>query len=654
MKKIFALVLVIQLVFSPLSIFAEDDTSSNIEITESVFPDALVREMLSECDWDNDGVLSSNEQSSIYYVEYKEGMKDFTGLDLLPNIAGFSAYGITSDSEVELDLTSLKNLRGISILDCSGIKSLDISGLTNLGSLFVNGTSISELDLTGMVSLYSLDVSNNPNMTTLDISDSKNLTYISIHGTSISSLDLSNVDELYELDCSNSKISTIDISDFENLYTFKASGDNLVEVITSDTGNYISNGDIVEGYTLDTCVTLAASTYQAGDEVVIPDTVTAIGYFAFVGDNTPRVIEIPESVDNVFGNAFYNCTNLDTLLFEGDSIIFDEYSFTGCTNLSSIYFSGSAATLAKEEYFYYSDTDEEPYLIREGTFSGLTATVYYPEGDSSWDEVIKGNYSGDITWVAWDPSIGIPESDTTGSAATVTVSPTIVDTDANVVINDTSIKDLANSGEKTVTVVVNVTDAVESVKVKVSSEAIDTLIASDVEEVVVECGIASLSLDKATLETISASTSGVITFNVETVDTAILSSDIKELIGDRPVFDFSIIDEEGTTVSTFGLGVVTVSIPYVLADGEVAENLVIYYLADNGDVEEVEVLNYDEVNGVVTFEATHFSSYAVGYAEADDGISVPATGDTFNYTFVVCAIMSLGAIYILRKKKSMN
>lgn len=51
---------------------------------------------------------------------------------------------------------------------------------------------------------------------------------------------------------------------------------------------------------------------------VIPEGVTEIGKWAFIGCSSIKSIEIPESVTEIGGSAFHDCSSL-TLLVERDS-----------------------------------------------------------------------------------------------------------------------------------------------------------------------------------------------------------------------------------------------------------------------------------------------------------------------------------------------
>lgn len=122
--------------------------------------------------------------------------------------------------------------------------------------------------------------------------------------------------------------------------------------------------------------------------------------------------------------------------------------------------------------------------------------------------------------------------------------------------------------------------------------------------------IASISFDKAALSTIMDA-DGDIKITVSKIDTPALSEAAKAAVGNRPVFDFSVISG-GKTISQFG-GNVTVLVPYTPASGEDPNAIVIYYINAKGEPEMVGNCVYDPVSGTITFATDHFSTYAVGY-----------------------------------------
>ena len=71
-------------------------------------------------------------------------------------------------------------------------------------------------------------------------------------------------------------------------------------------------------------------------EVVIPDLVRDIGYSAFAYCEQIKEITFPKSVTNVGGHAFSYCEQLEKFTILGDNIYFDYEAFSGCTNLTHL------------------------------------------------------------------------------------------------------------------------------------------------------------------------------------------------------------------------------------------------------------------------------------------------------------------------------
>jgi len=100
---------------------------------------------------------------------------------------------------------------------------------------------------------------------------------------------------------------------------------------------------------------------------------------------------------------------------------------------------------------------------------------------------------------------------------------------------------------------------------------------------------------------------------VDDVVKTTLTEEQQTKVGDKTVYDLSVMSG-GKLISSFNGGKVNVSIPYELKTGETAENLTVWYLADNGSLTEINC-TYDAKNKAVTFVVDHFSKYIIGYNE---------------------------------------
>ena len=66
---------------------------------------------------------------------------------------------------------------------------------------------------------------------------------------------------------------------------------------------------------------------------IIPNSVTSIGYGAFMGCSGLTSITIPNSVTSIGGGAFYNCTGLTSITIPNSVTIIETSAFFGCSSL---------------------------------------------------------------------------------------------------------------------------------------------------------------------------------------------------------------------------------------------------------------------------------------------------------------------------------
>ncbi|SHI18744.1 S-layer homology domain-containing protein [Sporobacter termitidis DSM 10068] len=133
-----------------------------------------------------------------------------------------------------------------------------------------------------------------------------------------------------------------------------------------------------------------------------------------------------------------------------------------------------------------------------------------------------------------------------------------------------------------------------------------------VNALTISSSVATVTFNGAALTEIGKKTAGDITITAQKPGATALSDQGKAVIGSRPVYDLK-ITSGGTTISSFGGGTATVSVPYTHIEGEDASKIVVYYISGSGELIMVPDCVYDASTGIVTFKTSHFSSYAVGY-----------------------------------------
>ena len=82
------------------------------------------------------------------------------------------------------------------------------------------------------------------------------------------------------------------------------------------------------------------------------------------------------------------------------------------------------------------------------------------------------------------------------------------------------------------------------------------------------------------------------------------------------------LTSNGQRISDFGGGKATVSVPYELKDDQIAQGLVVWYVADDGTKTQVPA-TYDGQN--IVFTVSHFSNYVVAY-DAEKAAACPQDG----------------------------
>lgn len=127
--------------------------------------------------------------------------------------------------------------------------------------------------------------------------------------------------------------------------------------------------------------------------------------------------------------------------------------------------------------------------------------------------------------------------------------------------------------------------------------------------------VGHITIPNAALAGVASLASGSsVTMSFEAVESSALSAAQQTAVGDKQVFDLSILSGD-KKISTFGGKSINIALPYTLKEGESADGVTIWYLNDKNELEPFNC-TYDKSTGLATFSTDHLSYYVVGCVEA--------------------------------------
>lgn len=150
-----------------------------------------------------------------------------------------------------------------------------------------------------------------------------------------------------------------------------------------------------------------------------------------------------------------------------------------------------------------------------------------------------------------------------------------------------------------------------AVQTTIPKDAVQAMVSGKMDSLTLSGPVAAMTFDAQAIASIAGAASGDVKFSASKVETSTLPDAVRQVVGDHPVYNFS-ITSGSSTISQFG-GTVTVSVPYTPAAGENVNAIVAYYINADSEPEVMQNCHYDAKTGTLVFTTTHFSIYAVGY-----------------------------------------
>ncbi|WP_244226743.1 S-layer homology domain-containing protein [Paenibacillus protaetiae] len=148
----------------------------------------------------------------------------------------------------------------------------------------------------------------------------------------------------------------------------------------------------------------------------------------------------------------------------------------------------------------------------------------------------------------------------------------------------------------------------KQITISIPADQVKAAVEAGIQHIEISFGLASVQLPVSLLK--DAATIGNVELHVAQADNNTLSDAVRGIIGSNTVLDFS-LTVGGRKMTSFSQGQpVKVAIPYTLKAGENPNQIVIYYLSEDGKLEVVKNGRYNQNTGMAEFNAKHFSKYA--------------------------------------------
>jgi hypothetical protein len=293
--------------------------------------------------------------SSVPWYSYRSSIKSVVIDEGVTSISNYAFYGCTSLTSIVIP-DSVTSIGYEAFYNCTSLTSIEIpDSVTSIGyEAFYNCTSLTSIEIPDSVtSIEGYAFYDCTSLTSVVIGDSVTSigNYAFKYCSSLKDVYITDVEAWLNISFGDGYSYP---NYYGNLHILDESGNEVTELVIPDSvtsiGDYafynctslasVVMGDSVTSigsYAFENCTSLAS--------VVIGDSVTSIGYAAFYDCTSLTSIEIPDSVTSIGDYAFYDCTSLASVVI-GDSVTsIGSYAFYDCTSLASVVIPDSATSI---------------------------------------------------------------------------------------------------------------------------------------------------------------------------------------------------------------------------------------------------------------------------------------------------------------------
>ena len=190
-------------------------------------------------------------------------------------------------------------------------------------------------------------------------------------------------------------ITRIDFGAFSNCDCLKSVTINSNNILSSQFSPQYKFGTQVTEYIIGESVTSIVDNAFYGcsniQSVTIPNSVTSIGKSAFKDCSGLQSITISESVREICSNTFKNCSNLASVTIPNSVTSIGTSAFAGCTGLHQVYCFAETVPQTETDAFYESSIESAVLYVPKSAYNAYKNTAPW----SKFGSIIKDHYTQD-------------------------------------------------------------------------------------------------------------------------------------------------------------------------------------------------------------------------------------------------------------------
>lgn len=141
----------------------------------------------------------------------------------------------------------------------------------------------------------------------------------------------------------------------------------------------------------------------------LPEGIAAIKEGMFSNCGGLEEVNIPKNVQVIENYSFYGCVALKKFELPMGLRTIGKQAFASCGSINDVDIPATVTEIGSDAFFYCADLRKITFRgneprIGEECFGFYPVTIYYPAHNTTWEDAMKKDYDGTVTWKTWSAS----------------------------------------------------------------------------------------------------------------------------------------------------------------------------------------------------------------------------------------------------------